>query len=181
MNKIHKICVCTLIFCAYITASSAQSKLTKLPFGIVIGKTTNEEIENRGTCVRQVEEHDGRVRCEQYDIAGNFSVLSSQNEVVNKVFFNGAGGNQLPRGWQELGLAFGGQNSPGTLEIDFRNIIKSNGAKYINTSVFNDGKEEDGILFKFEIEGLRYEASVVTNKAKPNQLGLRSITITETY
>ncbi|MEO9803794.1 MAG: hypothetical protein ABJF04_11125 [Reichenbachiella sp.] len=181
MNKINKICVCILVFFVPVITLSAQSTLTELPFGIIIGKTTNEEIEDRGTCVRQVEENDGAVRCEQYDIAGNFSVLSSQNEVVNKVYFDGSAGNQLPRRWQELGLAFGGQNNPGTLEIDFRNIVKSNGAKYINTSVISAGKEEDGILFKFEIEGLRYEAKVITNKAKPNQLGLGSITITEAY
>lgn len=181
MNKIYKICVCALVFLVPAGTISAQSTLTSLPFGITIGKTTNEEIENRGTCVRQVEESDGAVRCEQYDIAGNFYVLSSQNEVVNKILFDGSVGNQLPRKWQELGLAFGGQNNPGTLEIDFRNIVKSNGAKYINTSVISEGKEEDGILFKFEIDGLRFEAMVITNKAKPNQLGLQSITITEAY
>lgn len=180
MNKILKNCVCALVLVVPVSTLSAQSSLTNLPFGIVIGQTTNEEIEDRGTCVRQVDEKNGS-RCEQYDIAGNFSVLSSQNEVVNKVFFDGAVGNQLPRQWQELGLAFGGPNSPGTLEIDFRNIIKANGAKYIETSVISEGKEEDGILFKFEIDGLRFEATVITNKAKPNQLGLRSITITEAY
>lgn len=180
MNKITKFCVCILVLVVPVCTLSAQSSLTELPFGIVIGQTTNEEIEDRGTCVRQVEDNES-TRCEQYDIAGNFSVLSSQNEVVNKVLFDASVGNQLPRKWQELGLAFGGPNSPGTLEIDFRNIIKSNGAKYIDTSVISVGKEEDGILFKFEIEGLRYEATVTTNKSKPNQLGLGSITITEAY
>lgn len=181
MNINHKICVCALAAVMSVGAVSAQSSLTKLPFGIVIGQTTNEEIENRGTCVKQVEERDGGVRCEKYDIAGNFTVMSSQNEVVNKVIFDGSIGNQLPRTWQELGLEFGGQNNPGTLEIDFRNIIKSNGAAYINTSVIYKDKEEDGILFKFEIEGLKYEAAVVTNSATSNRLGLRNITITESY
>ncbi|MEO9964268.1 MAG: hypothetical protein ABJF11_00675 [Reichenbachiella sp.] len=181
MNKIYKYCIYLLFVSLYASSTFAQSALTELPFGIIIGKTTNEEIEDRGTCIRKVEENEGNVRCEQYDIAGNFSVLSSQNEVVNKVLFDGAIGNQLPRKWQELGLAFGSQNSPGTLEIDFRNIIKANEAAYINTAVITAGNEEDGIRFKFEIGGLRYEATVITNKAKPNQLGLRSITITEAY
>ncbi|WP_422359854.1 hypothetical protein [Reichenbachiella sp.] len=181
MNKIYKICVCVLISVSSVCTISAQSSLTQLPFGIVIGQTTNEEIEDRGTCVNQVKESDGKERCEQYNIAGNFSVLSSQNEVVNKVYFDAAAGNQLPRKWQELGLGFGGQNSSGTLEIDFRNIIKANGAKYINTSISTNAKEEEGVLFKFDIEGLRYAATVITNSTKSDKLGLRSITITEAY
>jgi len=181
MNKTYKICVCALIAMLATVTVSAQSSLTQLPFGIVIGQTTNEEIEDRGTCAKRVEEKDGTERCEKYDIAGNFSVMSSQNEVVNKVTFDGSLGNQLPRLWQELGLEFGGQNNPGTLEIDFRNIIKSNGAAYINTSIIYKDKEEDGVLFNFEIEGLRYEAAVITNSATTNKLGLRTITITEAY
>lgn len=181
MNKTYKICVCVLASMMSVITVSAQSSLTQLPFGIVIGQTTNEEIEDRGTCVKQVEEKDGTERCEKYDLAGNFTVMSSQNQVVNKVSFDGALGNQLPRLWQELGLEFGGQNNPGTLEIDFRNIIKSNGAAYINTSIIYKDKEEDGVLFKFEIEGLRFEAAVITNSATSTKLGLRNITITEAY
>ncbi|MDW3209631.1 MAG: hypothetical protein R8N23_07185 [Reichenbachiella sp.] len=181
MNRTHKFCVCVLISVLSVFTVSAQSRLTQLPFGITIGQTTNEEIEDRGTCVKQVKENDGKERCEQYDIAGNFFVLSSQNEVVNKVYFDASAGNQLPRQWQELGLGFGGQNSSGTLEIDFRNIIKANGASYINTSMSINAKEEEGILFKFDIEGLRYAATVITNSTKSDKLGLRSITITEAY
>lgn len=181
MNISHKICVSTLIAMLSVSTVSAQSSLTLLPFGIVIGQTTNEEIEDRGICIKQVEEKDGAVRCEKYDIAGNFTVMSSQNEVVNKVSFDGSIGNQLPRLWQELGLEFGGQNNPGTLEIDFRNIIKSNGATYINSSIIYKEKEEDGILFKFEIDGLKYDAIVITNSSTTNRLGLKSITITESY
>lgn len=181
MNMIYKICVCALIVVWSEGTLFAQSSLTKLPFGIIIGQTTNEEIEDRGTCVKQVKESNGKERCEQYDIAGNFFVLASQNEVVNKVHFDASSGNQLPRQWQELGLGFGGQNSSGTLEIDFRNIIKANGASYINTSISTNDKEEEGILFKFDIEGLRYTATVITNSTKSNKLGLRSITITEAY
>ncbi|SMD38328.1 hypothetical protein SAMN04488029_3748 [Reichenbachiella faecimaris] len=181
MNINRKICVCVLTLMLSVGTVSAQSSLTQLPFGIVIGQTTNEEIEDRGTCIKQVEERDGSVRCEKYDIAGNFTVMSSQNEVVNKVSFDGTIGNQLPRIWQELGLEFGGQNNSGTLEIDFRNIIKANGATYINTSIIYKDKEEDGILFKFEIEGLKYEATVITNSSTTNRLGLKNITITESY
>lgn len=181
MNKRITICVCTLAVILSGYSVSAQSSLTQLPFGIVIGQTTNEEIEDRGTCVNQVQESDGKTRCEQYNIAGNFTVFSSQNEVVNKVSFDEADGNQLPRKWQELGLEFGGQNSSGTLEIDFRNIIKANGASYINTSILSLEKEVEGILFKFDIDKLRYEATVITSSVKSSKLGLRNITITEAY
>ncbi|MFY0624940.1 MAG: hypothetical protein JXR07_01515 [Reichenbachiella sp.] len=157
----------------------AQSTLTELPFNIVIGETTNSEIENKGNCVQKAEGEDW---CEIYDMAGNFLVYSSQSKVVNKVVFSAEKGNKLPRKWKELGLNFGLKNSPGTLDIDFNNIIKNNGAKYIESSRnFDEKGELQGILFSYEIDKLSFSVMIKTIKEGADILGLSEIVVTEAY
>lgn len=77
----------------------------KLPFGIVVGQTTNKEIENRGTCFRQIEVRPNHFRCEYYNLPGGVEVQSSQNEIVKGVFIANEGG-RFPRTWRDAGISF---------------------------------------------------------------------------
>lgn len=78
--------------------------LTRLPFGIKIGVTTNEEIENKGTCLKRIAVTDSYFRCKAYDMQGKFIVNSSQNEVVSKLYFGANANHILPRTWRNIGL-----------------------------------------------------------------------------
>lgn len=159
--------------------NQSTSPLTELPFGIVIGETKNEEIENRGTCIQLTAD---KAACHVYDMAGNFYVYTSQNQVVNKIRFSAADGNKLPRKWRELGLAFGITDEPGTLDIDFMNIIKNNGAKYIDTSrAFDSAGEVHGIEFSFEIDDLSYSVLIRTDTKEQELKGMHEVVITESY
>ena len=161
------------------TSLLAQRVLTQLPFGIEIGTTTGEDIENRGICIDQSE--DGK-SCSLYDMAGNFFVYTSENSVVNKVKFSAVDGNKLPRKWKELGLNLAITNDPGTQDIDFMNIIKSNGAEYIQTSRdFNEGGQVQGILFTFEIDQLSYNVLIRSDANGKKLEGLYELVITEAY
>ncbi len=158
---------------------SAQQVLTELPFGIIIGSTTGEDIENRGTCMKKSSDQSS---CAVYDMAGNFFVYTSENSVVNKVRFSAAQGNKLPRKWKELGLNLAITNDPGTQDIDFMNIIKSNGAEYIQTTRdFNLEGEVQGILFTFEIDKLSYNVVIRTDGDGKKLQGLFEMVITEAY
>ena len=83
-----------------------QNPFEKLPFGIVVGQTTNEEIEDRGTCTQQIELRENYFRCKTYNIGDKFWVFSSQNEKVMEVVFLSINGHshQFPRAWKSAGV-----------------------------------------------------------------------------
>jgi hypothetical protein len=85
-------------------AVSAESVLEELPFGIVIGVTTNEEIENRGVCRKEIKVSESSFRCETYSMQ-EFEVTSSQNEIVSAIIFREGSGHRLPGKWRQLGLS----------------------------------------------------------------------------
>lgn len=123
------------------SAYAGNSPLEKLPFDIVIGQTKNLEIENKGTCDKQIEVSPSHFRCEKYIMSGGkFFVYSSQNEIVNKVSFAGYYGHSLPQSWKNIGLKLGDHKedentkialNPGLSESKFLSIIKENGAENI--------------------------------------------------
>ncbi|MEQ8523094.1 hypothetical protein [Gracilimonas sp.] len=85
----------------------AQTTFLPLPFDIEIGVTTNEEIENRGTCLERIQVSEYYFRCAKYSIQDRFNVYSSQNEIVTKLEFLSTASHGFPRDWASAGFRMG--------------------------------------------------------------------------
>lgn len=172
-----------VVFCSlfiFTTAAHAQNKsvLGQMPFGMVIGKTTNGEIETRGMCLAK-----SGSKCKRFDVAGNFWVSSSESEVVNKIIFSKSNGNTLPKKWRALGIWLQKSNKryiikEGTLHNEFIKIIKKEGVLNIETT-------ESDLFFvtNFEIGNLFYKTVFYKKESADDghAKGLSNVTITESY
>ncbi|MBE0370161.1 hypothetical protein [Pseudoalteromonas aurantia] len=186
MNIIAK----TALFFTLLNISTfvqAKNDLTTLPFGIVIGKTTNEEIENRGTCIREIKLKDNHFRCEKYSMSNRFYVYSSQNEIVSKLyFFNGSSSlelsNSMPRKWKKLGLKFRDDedNKHGTLKKDLVRIVKQQGAADVQVSR-KDTEYDFREYVTWYIGDYFYEATLYRETENEDAPGLFKLTIVEAY
>ncbi len=110
-----------------------------LPFGIQLGITTNEEIENRGKCVKKIPISPSGFRCEVYKVEpGDFFVYSSENRIVSKVKFSGVlpeelrneppfpmNSVRLPQIWTDKGLRLYKRPTLGTSEAEALRIIQN--------------------------------------------------------
>lgn len=96
-----RIITALLMLILFSTSSAASSPLARLPFDIVIGETTNQELANRGICKKQIKiKNTHSFRCEIYEIQnGAVEVKSSQNQIAKEMWIN-----RLPRSWTKLGL-----------------------------------------------------------------------------
>ena len=165
--------------------SMASSQLTNLPFGIVIGQTTNNEIEKIGVCKKQIKIKENYFRCEKFNMSNRFVVYSSQNETVSKIVFfeYEEFQNSLPRQWRKLGMKFRSEKTKenGTTVDDFKRIIKNQGAddvEHVNS------KEYDFIeIVSFYIEDYFYEARFYKKGGLRlvDEYGLSSLSIYEGY
>lgn len=158
----------------------ASSVLTQLPFGIKIGVTKNSEIEDRGTCMKQIEVSPNYFRCEYYSMAGGkFTVYSSQNEVVTKLFFHTLTSN-LPTAWQKIGLELNDMdaNHPSALKLDkIVSIFKENGA--VNLTVSKPNSVTICNFIDFDVDSNHFKVCVAQFEDK--YYGMSHITITEGY
>ncbi|MEH6633849.1 MAG: hypothetical protein V7776_23945, partial [Halopseudomonas aestusnigri] len=96
-----------------------QSELLKLPFGMVLGKTTSEEVENYGVCKEKIKIRENYFKCKRYSINDRFPVYMSQNERAIRLWFNL---RYIPRNWKRIGFV------EGVSEKDFISLITSLGA-----------------------------------------------------
>jgi len=160
------------------TAFALENPFKKLPFGIHIGVTKNEEIENRGVCEEEIKVDEHYYRCAKYDMAGGFSVFSSQNEIVNKVYFYQS--DRLPRSWTRAGLDW-------TLNADqLVSILKKmDDVSYLEKKVTR--RFESGVVHQhevsFEVNNHLFEMTVdeVFSWDEEAEKKIFSIAITELY
>jgi len=129
------------------SASAQQSELLKLPFGMELGKTTAEEIENYGVCQEKIKIREDYFRCKRYLVNERFTVYMSQNERVNRIWFNL---RYIPRNWKRLGFV------KGVSEKDFISLIESLGAKYIEKI----GSDPNDFGIEFVVGNYLYKASI---------------------
>ena len=155
---------------------NAQSAFVKHPFDIKIGVTTNKELEQRGTCVKQIEVRPDYFSCEVYNFSGNFRVHSSQAEVAVMIEYNAFYHNKLPKELRALGLNLQKGTSddkgqfeftdPGTSKDDVIAILKKYGIK--NMEIIS----EKDILFEVDGHEVRFRI---------DKDGIFFVKITESY
>lgn len=168
-----------------ISLARAESALSKLPFGIIIGVTKNSEIENKGICEERIKVTDSYYRCEKYKMAGGkFTVFSSQNEIVNKVSFSGSTSN-LPLSWQKIGLKII-ESSAGLPPSDLvlkkeqlLTIIQDNGGTNITSANVKIVSDIYFYTYDFDIDNYHYQTS--NSITLEGDYGLKGISITEAY
>jgi len=104
----------TFFFTVISNSFAKENPFKTLPYNIVIGVTSNEEIESRGICQKQIEIKENYFRCEEYDMNGNFRVYSSQNEKVRQILIqrrytdypDEVDLHRVPRAWREAGFSW---------------------------------------------------------------------------
>lgn len=163
----------------------ADSVLTQLPFGIKIGITKNEEVENRGVCIDRIQVSESYFRCRAYNMLnGKFYINSSQNEIVSEVMFLSASKNVLPQSWQNIGIrlapAYLEDTDLGTSQDDFMKIIKLNNAQNINSKIIA-GTVTNTKIISFDIDYLHYEAEFTYWADPTKYYGFTGLRITEAY
>lgn len=184
--------------------ADSDSILAQLPFGIKLGQTTNEEIENKGVCTNKIQVSESYFRCQTYNMLnGKFNVNSSQNEIVSTISFLGQIGHSLPQSWQNAGLKLSPSFNYGELNggamgntvNEFIAIIKSNRATNIrleNKDTRGNSKYGFGSVNKivsFDIGSNHYTANfqtefgynTITSQDVTRERGLISLEISETY
>ena len=107
------------------TCVMAKSILEELPFGIVIGKTTLQEIEDRGVC-RQKSNN----QCRVFEMKGFWVNLSDTNIVTAVGFYDIGVSHRLPRKWRELGLSI---TNPHVFPSDVTRIVQEQGGAVVLT------------------------------------------------
>lgn len=135
----------------------AQTAFLPLPFDIEIGVTSNEVIENRGTCLERIQVSEYYFRCAKYSIQDRFSVYSSQNEFVTKLEFLSTAGHSLPRDWTAAGLKMGPFQREGYDGLGFYSYFTKN---------CEAGTSAAELIRMLEANNIAYE--VTENKAETN-------------
>lgn len=147
-----KVQIFILVILGSISLRAQESIFNALPFNIVVGKTTGEEIENRGKCEKEIKISEYRFRCEKYNMADKFIVYCSQNEIVNKVHFFANANHSFPKKWRESGLILAKGTVKGSGKEDYGSISSINLAQQgISSVLFKKILEEQNVDFN-EVE-----------------------------
>jgi len=75
----------------------AQNIFNKLPYDLVINKSTSSDLSKRGN----YDTVDGEVA---YDMLGNFHAFVSDDRILTKIIFEGNNNHRLPKAWKSAGL-----------------------------------------------------------------------------
>lgn len=159
-----KIFFATLILICFVFNSYSQV-LEELPFGIIIGQTDQEQIENLGVCEKKSKVNENYDLCEVYDIQGKFKVFMSESQVVAKIYFSRYNRHTLPNSWTNLGLSLGKgvmgrrgliTKSRGTMIFNVIKILKSQHITKFQTSPYSDGVD---LIFNLGLNEYQFRVS----------------------
>lgn len=135
-----------LVSALFLPVHAQKSELLKLPFDMVLGVTSSEQIANYGQCIKNQVKDDPNSKCLSYQINEGFMADVSDRDKIIKLTFNV---RYLPKNWKNLGFV------NGLNKTEFTSLIRTLNAKDIT----NFGVGEKSMEIDFVIEEYLYTAS----------------------
>lgn len=191
----------TLTLLLSLLAFSSYAGLSDLPFDFIPGTTHNDQVEEKGICVKRIEIRPTYFLCEEFTINGNgFKVFSTQKEIVSKIIIMNAYENisfdfnqehpinglfmsyaservpaKMPRKWKQIGLEF---------NTDFDEIVNILNTENVEDLIITGSKFSKKVTFVLNDVNYQFEILKIANGSHydlKDGWNILRITLTEAY